>query len=128
MIPVNNPWNKPNVGKVVKRARFVTLILTASAVISAAPAEDLRSTELHSMEAKSLRLGEVNGIAYFTVQGQGYRLAVTFAGLGGSPVRLVSTLLPGQEVAISAAASVGGSGPAIEFSRQSDRLIVATKP
>jgi len=41
--------------------------------------------ELHSMEAKSLRLGEVNGIAYFTVQGQGYRSVVTLGGLGGTP-------------------------------------------
>jgi hypothetical protein len=128
MISVNSRWDKPNVGQVVKRERFLALIVTASAVISAASAEDLRSMELHSMEAKSVRLGEVNGIAYFTVQGRGYRLVVTFAGLGGSPVRLVSTLLPGQEVAISAAASLGASGPAVEFSRQSDRLIVATKP
>ena len=63
MISVNSRWDKPNVGQVVKRARFVALIVTASAVISAASAEDLRSMELHSMEAKSVRLGEVNGIA-----------------------------------------------------------------
>jgi hypothetical protein len=63
MISVNSRWDKPNVGQVVKRARFVALIVTASAVISAASAEDLRSVELHSMEAKSVRLGEVNGIA-----------------------------------------------------------------
>jgi hypothetical protein len=63
MISVNSRWDKPNVGQVVKRARFVALIVTASAVISAASAEDLRSMELHSREAKSVRLGEVNGIA-----------------------------------------------------------------
>jgi hypothetical protein len=63
MISVNSRWDKPNVGQVVKRARFVALIVIASAVISAASAEDLRSMELHSMEAKSVRLGEVNGIA-----------------------------------------------------------------
>lgn len=63
MISVNSRWDKPNVGQVVKRARFVALIVTASTVISAASAEDLRSMELHSMEAKSVRLGEVNGIA-----------------------------------------------------------------
>lgn len=63
MISVNSRWDKPNVGQVVKRARFVALIVTASAVISAASAEDLRSMELHSMGAKSVRLGEVNGIA-----------------------------------------------------------------
>lgn len=63
MISVNSRWDKPNVGQVVKRARFVALIVTASAVVSAASAEDLRSMELHSMEAKSVRLGEVNGIA-----------------------------------------------------------------
>ena len=63
MISVNSRWDKPNVGQVVKRARFVALIVTASAVISAASAEALRSMELHSMEAKSVRLGEVNGIA-----------------------------------------------------------------
>jgi hypothetical protein len=112
----------------MRRARFVVLIFIATAVASTASAEDLRSMELHSMEAKSLRLGEVNWIAYFTVRGQGYRLVVTLAGVGRTPVRLVSTLLPGQEVAISAAARVGASGPAIEFSHQSDRLVVATKP
>ena len=129
MILIETPLKLPKGRRMLMtRVHTIGAILIASAVASAASAEDLRSTELHPVEAKSLPLGEVSGIAYFTVQGQGYRLIVTLAGLGGTPVRLVSTLLPGQEVAISAASSAGVSARTIQFSRQGDHLVVATKP
>jgi hypothetical protein len=81
-----------------------------------------------SNSGKSIQLGDVSGVAYYTVQGQGYRLVVTLAGQGGSPVRFESTLLPGQNVSVSIPGSAKADARTIEFSRQEHCLLVKTTP
>jgi hypothetical protein len=101
----------------------LTSILIVVAVSSTAPAE-----KLYQIQAKSLRLGDVSGVAYYTVQGQSYRLVVTLAGQSGSPVRFESALLPGQKVSVSMPGSARADARTIEFSREGDRLLVRTTP
>ena len=105
------------------RVTFTAILLVAGAVPWTARAEDLRE-----IQAKSLQLGDVSGVAYYTVQGQGYRLVVTLAGQDSTPVRFESTLLPGQKVTMSMPGSARANARTIEFSRQGDHLLVTTNP
>jgi hypothetical protein len=122
-MPVDVPPKKRKVAAMTRRVTFTTILLVAGAVSWAARAEDLG--EIH---AKSLQLGDVSGVAYYTVQGQGYRLVVTLAGQDSTPVRFESTLLPGQKVTMSTPGSGRANAQTIEFSRQGDHLLVTTNP
>jgi hypothetical protein len=101
------------------RVLFTAVLFVAGAVSWATRAEDL-----HEIQAKSLQLGDVSGVAYYTVQGQGYRLVVTVAGQDSTPVRFESTLLPGQKVTMSMPGSARANARTIEFSRQGNHLVM----
>ena len=76
---------------------------------------------LHPIEAKSIDLGEISGIAYYTVERDGFRIVTTLTqGEAGTPIRVVSVLAPGQSVVLSTE-RLGG---AIEISRKGDSLFV----
>ena len=84
--------------------------------LGAAQADGLRP-----IEAKSIDLGEISGIAYYTVERDGFRIVTTLAqGEAGTPIRVVSVLAPGQSVVLSTE-RLGG---AIEISRKRDSLFV----
>jgi len=102
---------------------FASVLFVAGAVSWAARAEGLRE-----IQAKSLQLGGVSGVAYYTVQDQGYRLVVTLASQDSTPVRFESTLLSGQKVTMSMPGSARANAQTIEFSRQGDHLLVTTNP
>jgi hypothetical protein len=73
------------------------------------------------IEAKSIDLGEVSGIAYYTVERDGLHVVTTLAqGETGIPIRIVSVLAPGQNVVLSTPHMAG----AIEISRKGDSLFV----
>ena len=76
-----------------------TLLITAFAFASfgAAHADGLRP-----IEATSINLGEVSGIAYYTVEPDGFHVVTTVAqGEAGAPIRIVSVLASGQSVVLS---------------------------
>lgn len=76
---------------------------------------------LRPIEAQSIHLGDVSGVAYYTVEPNGLRVVTTLAqGEAGTPVRFVSVLAPGQRVVIS----TPYQAPALEISRQGDELLV----
>ncbi|MGY3129667.1 hypothetical protein ACVWZM_000349 [Bradyrhizobium sp. USDA 4501] len=86
------------------------------AALAPAYADDLRP-----MEGKSIDLGEISGIAYYTVERDGFRVVATLAqGEAGKPIRLVSVLAPGQRVILS----TPQQPYAIEISRKGDRVLV----
>jgi hypothetical protein len=93
---------------------FVTAFAFAS--LAAAHADGVRP-----IEAKSIDLGEVSGIAYYTVERDGLHVVTTFAqGETGIPIRVVSVLAPGQSVVLSTPHLAG----TIEISRKGDSLFV----
>jgi hypothetical protein len=95
-----------------------TLFVTAFALASwgAAHADVVRP-----IEAKSIDLGEVSGIAYYTVERDGLHVVTTLAqGETGMPIRVVSVLAPGQSVILS----TPHLADAIEISRKGDSLFV----
>jgi hypothetical protein len=93
---------------------FVTAFAFAS--LGAAHAGGMRP-----IEAKSIDLGEVSGVAYYTVERDGLHVVTTLAqGETGIPIRVVSVLAPGQSVVLSTPHASG----AIEISRKGDGLLV----
>ena len=98
----------------IRNTLFTTAFVLAS--LGAAHAEGLRP-----IQAKSIDLGDVSGVAYYTVERDGIHVVTTLAqGEAGTPIRVVSVLAPGQHVVLSTADHVGG----LEISRQGDGVLV----
>ncbi len=86
------------------------------ASVTAAQAEGLRP-----IEAKSIDLGAISGVAYYTVEPDGFRVVTTLAqGETGTPFRVVSLLTPGQRLLLSTPQPSG----VIEISREGDSVLV----
>jgi hypothetical protein len=100
----------------------------AAAIAVATAASPAGAEELRPIQAKSLPLGDVNGIAYYTVQGEAYHVIATLGGAGQTPVRFESALLPGQTIVLSIPGNAAGEARTIAFLRQGDRLLVETSP
>jgi hypothetical protein len=80
-----------------------------------------RADGLRPMEGKSIDLGGMSGIAYYTVERDGFHVVATVAqGEAGTPIRVVSVLAPGQHVVLSTPQKDG----AIEISRKGDSVLV----
>ncbi|OKO73765.1 hypothetical protein [Bradyrhizobium sp. AS23.2] len=76
---------------------------------------------LRPLQGDSIRLGDLSGVTYYTVEPDGFRVVTTFAeGEAGTPVRVVSVLAPGQRVVLSTPHQVG----TLEISRNGDNLLV----
>jgi len=77
------------------------------------------------LEAKSIDLGGVSGVAYYIVERDGFRLVAILAqGETGTPVRFETVLAPGQSVVLSTPRDEGPVGRAIEISRRDDQVLV----
>ncbi|MCC8944819.1 hypothetical protein H8A97_06750 [Bradyrhizobium sp. Arg62] len=86
------------------------------ASVMAAQAEGLRP-----IEAKSIDIGAISGVAYYTVEPDGFRVVATLAqGETGTPFRVVSLLTPGQRLLLSTPQPSG----VIEISREGDSVLV----
>ena len=80
-----------------------------------------RADGLRPIQGKSVDLGEISGIAYYTVERDGFHVVATLAqGEAGTPIRVVSVLAPGQRVVLSTPQQAG----AIEISRKGDSVLV----
>ena len=110
---------------IAKRVALAAVVLVAGVASSslAAPAK-----ELGPLEALSLQFGEMNGVAYYTVQGPSYRVVATLATEGGTPVRFEGSLLPGQRLAVSIPDSASAKAQTIALVRQGNRLLVEASP
>jgi hypothetical protein len=80
---------------------------------------------LQPAQAYRIDLGKVSGVAYYTVERDGFYVVTTLAqGEDGTPVRVVSVLAPGQSVVVSTPSEAGRAPTAVEIRRQSDTLLV----
>jgi hypothetical protein len=94
------------------------LFVAAFGIATLAPA---RAGGLHPLEGKSIDLGGISGIAYYTVERDGFHVVATLAqGEAGTPIRFVSVLAPGQRVVLS----TPQRADAIEISRIGDSVRV----
>lgn len=94
-------------------------LLAASIVLASFGAA--HADGLKPLAGRSIRLGDMSGVAYYTVEPAGFRVVTTLAqGETGAPIRLVSLLTPGQRVVLSTPARPD----VLEISRAGDSLII----
>jgi len=80
--------------------------------------------DLAAYRGEKIDLGPVNGIAYYTVEKDGYHVVATLADADSDAVRFEAVLVPGQTMILSSPASVGQAPARIEISRNDDRVQV----
>jgi hypothetical protein len=96
----------------IRSALFAAALTLAS--LGAAHANGLRP-----IEGKTIDLGEMSGVAYYTVERDGFHVVTTLAqGEAGTPIRVVSVLAPRQRVVLSTPRLV------VEISREGDSVFV----
>jgi predicted aconitase len=99
--------------------------LTLLAALTLAPLGVAHADSVQPMHAQTINLGEVTGVAYYTVEHDGFHVVTTLVqGETGTPVRVVNVLAPGQSVVLSTPREVGVDPIEIEISRQADTLFV----
>jgi hypothetical protein len=99
-----------------------TIIAVASALMLTSAAQ---ASELQALRGRSIDLGELAGVAYYTPESDGFRVVATLAqGESGAPVRFEAVLLPGQTVVLSTIRAVDATPVAIKVSREGDRVLV----
>lgn len=98
----------------------------ALAVAGSASAEVLRPVQARDIDAQGIDLGAVSGVAYYTVEPDGFRVVATLAQRGEAnvPVRVEAVLAPGQSVMLSTPHGVGEAPEAVQISRQADTVLV----
>lgn len=102
-------------------SKMLAKLLAAAFTLTAFGAA--RADSAQPIKAQSIALGEVFGVAYYTVESEGFRVVTTLAqGETGAPVRMVAVLAPGQSVTLSSLREQGVAPIAIEISRQADTL------
>lgn len=95
--------------------------ILVAAAFALASLEAAHADGLRPIHGQSINLGEVSGVAYYTVERDGFHVVTTLAqGVAGTPIRIVSVLAPGQSVALSTPHQTG----AIEISRNGDSVLV----
>jgi hypothetical protein len=113
--------------RAVAESQAVALVATATAPCGKTSSTVLAtSPRLASRSGHSIRLGRFDGIVYYTVEQDGYRVVATLAsGAEGLPIRFVSTLGPGQRIIISTPQSVNEPAIEVEILRDGDALLVS---
>lgn len=103
----------------IRRTAFAAAL--ALAAVAPASAEGLKP-----VQAQRIDLGAVSGVAYYTVERDGFRVIATLAQRGedAAPVRVEAMLAPGQSVVLSAPRAVGTPPEAVEISRQAGTVLV----
>ena len=78
------------------------------------------------MQARSIALGEVSGVAYYTVSEGGYEVVATVTTAeDASPARFVATLAAGQQITLSVPRAENEKPLELVFARLGDSLIVS---
>jgi hypothetical protein len=91
-----------------------------AALTGAASADDLKAGS-----GRSIDVGALSGVAYYTVEPAGYRVVAAVARDAESPaIRFEAVLAEGQTVVLSSPQEIGRPAAAIEISRVGDRVTV----
>jgi hypothetical protein len=97
--------------------------LIAAALLSAIGTAD--AADLTPIAGRGIALGQVAGVAYYTVEDEGYRVVATLvAGENARAIRFEAVLAPGQHLVLSTPREAGTAPDAVEISREDDRLVV----
>jgi hypothetical protein len=81
--------------------------------------------ELRPEEGHSFDLGSSRGVAYYTVEPEGYRVVATLAAENASPVRVTAVLRADQSVTLSVPGALGEGSASLRIDRAGDHVTVA---
>ena len=102
------------------KSRSVLAVAFVLASIGATHADGLRP-----IEGRSIDLGGLSGVAYYTVERDGFRVVATLAeGEVGTPVRVEAVLASGQSVVLSTPRAPGVAPNIVEISRRGGEVLV----
>jgi hypothetical protein len=105
-----------------KTMKMRIAILASCAVAAVFIAGGVHAETLKPIQGRSIDLGTLAGIAYYTVEPEGYRLVATLG--SDTPVHFVATLAPGQSVTLSTPRVLGQLAAEVRFMRRGDELFV----
>lgn len=98
---------------------FVATALTVAALGAA------HGGELKPLAAQSIELGEVTGAAYYTVEGDDFRVVTTLqAGETGGALRFVSMLSDGESLTVQVPSNLGNPSNDLVIERTGDSVRV----
>jgi hypothetical protein len=84
------------------------------------------ASELAPIEGLSIKVANVVGSAYYTIEKDGYQVVATLASSEeATPVRFIATLRSGQNVIVSVPRALGQSAMEVEIKRIEDRVFVS---
>ena len=78
--------------------------------------------ELRPVQGKTIDLGTIGGIVYYTVQPEGYRVVATLG--TETPVRFIATLAPEQVISLSAPRGLGEPAREVRITRHGEQLLI----
>ena len=85
-----------------------------------------QASEMRPMQATSISLGQVTGVAYYSETADGYQVVATLAaGENGTPMRVVTTLAAGQRMLVSVPQNADQAPIEVEFARLGDSVSVS---
>ncbi|UIJ72141.1 hypothetical protein [Aurantimonas sp. HBX-1] len=99
-------------------------LLGAAAILIAATAA-ATAGDFKPLEGRSIELGGLNGVAYYTVADGGYDVVATLVGAEGSPVRVSTRLADGQSLTLMVPESVGSAPQAVDIRRDGTTVLIA---
>jgi uncharacterized membrane-anchored protein len=103
--------------------------LTLAAIaLATGLATTAQAGSLTAYAGQTIDLGAVNGVAYYTVEKEGYRIVATLADTNSNAVRFETVLVPGQTVVLSSPAARGETPERIEISRNDEGVQVQRVP
>jgi hypothetical protein len=100
-----------------------TAVAGALALASIGPA---RAEGLKPLQGQVIDLGDVSGVAYYTVEHDGFRVVATLAKKDEDavPVRVEAVLAPDQTLTLSTPHEAGTPPDAVDFIRRADTVLV----
>ena len=102
--------------------RIVAGLLAASIGLAGAT----QAEELDPIQAKSIGLDGLTGVAYYTIADDGFRVVATLAaGEAAAPVRFIATLTSGQRIVLSVPQGPNEISREVEISRSGDVVTVS---
>lgn len=82
-----------------------------------------------AIQGATIALGQVTGVAYYTIEPEGYRVIATIAaGYGETPMRFEAVLTDGQKLLVSVPGTPGTTASKLEIARSGDRLMITDAP
>ena len=85
---------------------------------------------LKPLQGQVIDLGDVSGVAYYTVERDGFRVVATLGKQDedAAPVRVVAVLAPDQNQTLSPPHEAGTPADAVDFIRRADTVLVNKAP